>query len=213
MDKKTERLYLAAKELNREINSQASLARALNTSSQVIKNWESRGISHQGALKAQQMLGISATWIETGVGEMFFGQPETPIDPNVVQLDRKIRNIPVVSWVQAGNWHDVEELNPDEYDWVLALSKVSERAFALRVQGDSMQPEFTEGDIIIVDPEADFHSGSFVVVCQDNETTFKKLIYDGSRAMLKALNPIYGVLQMKDDAVICGVVKEKVKLY
>lgn len=140
-------------------------------------------------------------------------QPEAQPDPNVTELSRKIHRVPVVSWVQAGNWSEIEILNPEEYDWVLAVSNVSNRAFALRVQGDSMHPEFTEGDVIICDPEAQWNSGSYIVVMQDDHATFKRLIYDGARPMLKALNPVYGVMPLKDDAIVCGVVKEKVKLY
>lgn len=47
---------------------QAELARALNTSSQRIKNWESRGVSKAGALDAQAQLGISSTYLLEGVG-------------------------------------------------------------------------------------------------------------------------------------------------
>ena len=151
---------------------------------------------------------------EYGMGHLYLDmQPEAQPDPNVTELSRKIRRIPIVSWVQAGNWSEIEILNPKEYDWVLAVSNVSNRAFALRVQGDSMQPEFTEGDVIICDPEAQWNSGSYIVVMQDDHATFKCLVYDGARPMLKALNPVYGVMPLKDDAIVCGVVKEKVKLY
>jgi len=59
------RLYAAAKEMA-GIASQAELARRLNVSSQVVKNWESRGISKSGLLAAQEAIGCSAEWIQTG---------------------------------------------------------------------------------------------------------------------------------------------------
>jgi len=50
---------------------QAELARKLNTSSQRLKNWENRGVAQQGAVEAQLMLGISASWVMRGEGDMF----------------------------------------------------------------------------------------------------------------------------------------------
>ena len=69
-----ERLYRAATEL-KDIKTQAELARALNQSSQTVKNWESRGISSLGLLKAQAAIGCSATWLTTGEGPMIVGAP------------------------------------------------------------------------------------------------------------------------------------------
>ena len=41
--------------------------------------------------------------------------------------------------------------------------------FALRVLGDSMAPEFADGDIIIVEPDGALHDGSFVLARPDGE--------------------------------------------
>lgn len=60
------RLYQAAR--SRGITTQAGLAATLNTSSQRVKNWESRGISQQGANEAQAVMGVSSTWILDGTG-------------------------------------------------------------------------------------------------------------------------------------------------
>lgn len=62
------RFYEAAKDLNGVVG-QSNLARRLNESPQVLKNWEARGVSNRGALVAQEKLGISATWIMTGIGD------------------------------------------------------------------------------------------------------------------------------------------------
>lgn len=69
MDKQMERLYAAAAEI-KGIKTQAELARALNTSSQVINNWEKRGVSREGMIAAQRAIGCSALWIEDGKGQM-----------------------------------------------------------------------------------------------------------------------------------------------
>lgn len=63
------RLYEASQRL-KGLGTQAEVARLLNQSSQTVKNWESRGISKGGMLIAQERIGCSATWLETGKGEM-----------------------------------------------------------------------------------------------------------------------------------------------
>ena len=64
-----ERLYAAAKELH-GIDKQAEIARMLNASSQTVKNWETRGISKQGLLDIQRIMGISPEWLSSGKGVM-----------------------------------------------------------------------------------------------------------------------------------------------
>lgn len=64
------RLYAASASLTGAKIGQSALARLLNTSPQRVKNWEERGISQQGATQAQAELGVNATWLLTGSGQM-----------------------------------------------------------------------------------------------------------------------------------------------
>lgn len=66
------RLYRAAKEAA-DIHSQAELARALNTTSQRVKNWENRGISQAGANEAQTLIGVNSTYVLQGEGTPLIG--------------------------------------------------------------------------------------------------------------------------------------------
>jgi SOS-response transcriptional repressor LexA len=99
----------------------------------------------------------------------------------------------------------------EQHEWVATTIEVRKHTYALRVQGDSMEPKFPDGAILIVEPEEEPKNGSFVIVRQNGaEATFKQLILDGGVAYLKPLNPRYPILQMAEDAVICGVVKQVV---
>ena len=69
MDKQIERLYQAAQELH-GIQGQSELARFLNTSPQVVNNWESRGMSCEGILDAAEQIGCDAVWLRKGFGKM-----------------------------------------------------------------------------------------------------------------------------------------------
>ncbi len=61
-------------------------------------------------------------------------------------------------------------------------------AFALRVVGESMSPEFENGNIIIVDPEAVVFDGCFVVARHAGEYLFRQLKIDGEVYRLKVLD-------------------------
>lgn len=73
---------------------QAELARRLNTSSQVVNNWESRGISQKGANHAQAEFGVSATWILNGTGPMrTVPHPSHPVGFDVEKLADLIETV------------------------------------------------------------------------------------------------------------------------
>ena len=120
--------------------------------------------------------------------------------------------VPVISWVQAGNWRDIEHYDSDDMEYVQTV-KFIEDGFALRVHGDSMQPEFADGDIIVIDPHAPQDAGCYVVAVHDNQATLKKLVYDGTTPYLKPLNPQYPMLSWDESTRIVGVVKQKIKTY
>lgn len=69
MHETTKRLYQAALEIHNQ-SGQSAVARLLNESPQTVKNWESRGVSKQGAIKIEQQLGVRASWLLTGHGPM-----------------------------------------------------------------------------------------------------------------------------------------------
>lgn len=66
------RLYQAAKEL-KNVEGQTEVARIFDALPQTLNNWESRGISNEGLLKAQQIIGCDAIWLRDGVGQMTKG--------------------------------------------------------------------------------------------------------------------------------------------
>ena len=82
-------------------------------------------------------------------------------------------------------------------------------SFALLVLGDSMAPEFVEGEVIIVEPEGLAADGSFVVAQVDGEWTFRQLIASGGGWKLRPLNPAYPETPLADLAPVRGVVIQK----
>lgn len=82
-------------------------------------------------------------------------------------------------------------------------------AFALRVLGDSMEPEFREGEIIVIEPEGLASDGSFVLAWHAGEWIFRQLRRDGAQWRLQALNPAYPAAPPIDLAAVRGVVIQK----
>jgi phage repressor protein C with HTH and peptisase S24 domain len=63
--------------------------------------------------------------------------------------------------------------------------------FALRVMGDSMEPEFRDGAVIIIDPSAKVAHESYVLAVQGEEYIFRQLHMQDGEMYLKALNATY----------------------
>jgi len=83
--------------------------------------------------------------------------------------------------------------------------------FALVVLGDSMAPEFVEGDVIVVEPEGLATEGAFVVAQVGGDWTMRQLVRDGEAWSLRPLNAAYPATAIADLSAIRGVVIQKSK--
>lgn len=126
----------------------------------------------QGA--SEEMLRKIAHALGCTVADLF---ASTEAAANVAPVPLGTRRIPLISYVQAG--HMTEAVDPyslgEGEDWLLTNLDLSSSAFALRIKGDSMLPEFREGDTVIIDPLVPPLPGDCVVAKNgENEATFKK---------------------------------------
>ncbi|HFD6847001.1 TPA: LexA family transcriptional regulator [Enterobacter hormaechei] len=131
-------------------------------------------------------------------------------------LITKMRRVPVISWVQAGQFTECKtaDLLSDVDKWVETSLRIGDSSFALEVKGDSMTnpnglPTIPEGATVIVDPDVEPHHGKIVVARIDgtNEATVKKLVIDGPQKFLVPLNPRYPNIPINGNCLIIGVVK------
>lgn len=103
--------------------------------------------------------------------------------------------IPIINQVAAGYPKHFTDLDypariADEY---LTCPDISDtQAFAARIIGHSMEPNYHEGDTVVFSPEAPTLSGSdcFVRLLPDNETTFKRIYYKDIDAEIIELHPL-----------------------
>jgi DNA polymerase V len=83
--------------------------------------------------------------------------------------------------------------------------------YALMVLGDSMLPEFEEGEVIVVEPEGVARDGSFVVAYANDEYIFRQLVKHPDGWMLKPLNTLYPNIPIDGLDAVKGVVILKKK--
>lgn len=98
--------------------------------------------------------------------------------------------IPVLGRVVAGDPREAIQ-EADEFLYIPAMNhRRSEDFFALRVCGESMEPNLMDGDIAIVHIQPDVESGQIAVVLIDNnDATVKRVFVSPDGITLVADNP------------------------
>jgi SOS-response transcriptional repressor LexA len=108
--------------------------------------------------------------------------------------------VPLISWIKAGDWAEASDpLQPGEAEaWIPSPRAHSDRAYALRVRGDSMTSphgkSYPEGCIIIVEPERRSPVNGERIVAKlegSDEVTFKVYKEEDGRRWLAPLNPLH----------------------
>jgi len=105
--------------------------------------------------------------------------------------------VPVINRVSAGYPADFDDLGYPvgiAQDYVRCPDLHDPHAFAVRVVGDSMEPKFCEGDIVVFSPAADVQSGDdcFVRFSQPHESTFKRVFFEtDGKVRLQPRNETY----------------------
>jgi len=106
------------------------------------------------------------------------------------------RRIPLIGFAQAGgDGYFGDGGYPVGGGWdEVSLPEVSDpNAYALEISGDSMEPVFRDGDLVIVAPNAPVRRGDRVVVrVQSGEVMAKQLARRSARRVdLRSLNPAH----------------------
>lgn len=126
------------------------------------------------------------------------------------------RPIPVINKVSAGYPADFTDLDYPvgvADDYVRCPDLHDPNAFAVRVIGDSMEPKFVEGNIVIFSPAGEVHNGDdcFVRFVDPVETTFKRVFFESeNKVRLQPRNEKYSPM-MIDGKRISGLYRAVVK--
>lgn len=172
----------------------------------------SNGMDLATCMKVAPILNVDPYWLFDESRPM--GSGAGLLEPSNVSEGPKLHGmVPLISWVQAGNWCEAIDTLPvgDAEEWLLCPRKHGPSTFALRVRGVSMEPKYRDGAIIYVDPDRSADHLSNVVARLDDEAevTFKQLIIEGDKKFLRPLNPDWPgpkLIEFNGNATICGVV-------
>ena len=105
-----------------------------------------------------------------------------------VNTPRPGNRIPILGTVVAGQPAYAAE-NIVGWEEVTDKMSMQGKLFALKVKGSSMEPEFKEGDIVIVREQPDIESGDIAaVLINGDEATLKKVKKDPNGLFLYAFN-------------------------
>lgn len=159
-------------------------------------------------------LGVSGNWIsllESGneekarpsdqlimsVQRMSLDPPSRIVESTMICEDLapcgKTRMIPVIGWAHAGSAESYEEV-PSAWQCMIPTECRDTKAFAVSLEGDSMEPRFSDGDLIIVQPSETAYSGCFVVAKFVNDgVIFRRIEMSGPAISLVPLNERYSV--------------------
>jgi DNA polymerase V len=82
-------------------------------------------------------------------------------------------------------------------------------SFVLRVMGTSMEPEFNEGEIIVIEPDGELRDGAYVLAEHRGAWIFRQLCQNESAWRLHALNPAFADIPLADISAVRGVIIQK----
>lgn len=128
------------------------------------------------------------------------------------------KKIPILTYIQAGRLRKRGALpaNQSIHDY-LEADLPGTNNFALRVSGNEMEPEFQEGDIIVVNPNIQPRPNEFVIATlleHGSETVllrqFRKV---GTTYFLHSLNPMHQDIPLQKKHRTVGKVVLKQKYY
>jgi hypothetical protein len=120
-----------------------------------------------------------------------------------------MRKVPLLRWDQIDQMVTSEEVpRLIQAEAMLETDVPGKRTFAVQVKDNSMQPLFSEGEIIFVNPDLPGEPGHYVVVksedCGPEGALLRQVTEIGGQAILHPLNRRYEDLPVTKDQRIWG---------
>lgn len=178
--------------------SQVALADKLNVHQTAVSQWElEKSFPDIDLLKKMSKIyGVSVDYLVGNVNDPFFVLDNKKIIADINsygddELKKLGIKIPVLGEVVAGVPIEAIEDILDYEEITEEMANKGEH-FALKVKGDSMEPVFYAGDIVIVRQQPTADSGDIVIaLVNGDESTIKKLKLTDDGLMLIPANSAY----------------------
>jgi SOS-response transcriptional repressor LexA len=141
-----------------------------------------------------------------------------PNRSNVVEANLGWRRIPVLDYAEAGRWTGVDPLPGNEKmrESIMTDLEHPPSTFAMRLRDDSMEPNFSDGDVVVIDTTIQPRPGDYVVATDaGGEAIFTQYRKAGRNEHgaevfeLHPLNPLYAPMRSdRHQIAIIGVMVE-----
>ncbi|MBA2709006.1 MAG: helix-turn-helix domain-containing protein [Tatlockia sp.] len=120
------------------------------------------------------------------------------------------RFIPIIDWDQVSSWMFTKKnITPINHKhWIGTERAVSNHSFGLQSLS-FMEPRFRKTSILIVDPDADYKDGHYIVVALDGiHPTVRKILKDGSDTLLQSFDQQQSSIKFTHKHTIYGTIVE-----
>ena len=189
--------------------SQQELANLLGVTQATLSGWETEKyrIDNDNLIKCSEILNTTTDYL-LGKGD---------IDNNVeyITLPKEIIKIPVLGRIPAGTPIEAIEDIIEYIEIPEEMTKGGKEFFALKIQGDSMSPEYLSGDIVIFEVSPTCETGDdCTVMVNGDDATFKRVERKENGIMIKPLNPEYETMFFTNEEIenkpikILGIARE-----
>ena len=179
------------KELRKkEKYTQAELAAKLSVNQTTVSCWETGKATPppEMLMTLAQFFGVTVDYL----------MGNTPAKPD----KKKSVHVPVLGDVRAGYPMEAVE-NIIDYEEIDEETARRGEFFALRIKGDSMEPKFSEGDVVIVRKQETADSGDIVVALVNGDSaTIKKLKRHQNGITLMPTNPTYEPMYYSNEEIM-----------
>jgi len=126
------------------------------------------------------------------------GSEEYRANPSVISL-RAARQLPL--YRIAASAGTGQFLDSDDYEMVEVGEDVPDSAaFGVRLAGDSMEPDFQNGDIVWVSQQQMVQPGQIGIFLWQGDVFCKRLAVSSGKIRLESLNPAYSPIEVDEDS-------------
>lgn len=165
--------------------SAAELSRKINVDEGTISNYKKgKYVPKQPRLdKISKALNVSIPWLMGADVPMELRSPKSK-GVKIPVLGRVVAGIPIDAVEEILDYEEISE----------EMARNGEH-FALQIKGDSMEPKFSEGDVVIIRKQPTVEDNEIaIVLVNGNDATIKKIKrFDGGITLIPT-NPNYDVI-------------------
>lgn len=170
--------------------SQKQVAEMLGVTQAAVSKWEVSNVP-PGVINSQKLAEIFGVTVD----ELLKGEKIEPVrEVQYVPSDRtrKFIRVPVLGRIPAGIPIEAIEDVEDWEDFPISDTIKGRQYFGLKVAGDSMEPEYRDGDTIIIQQQDTCNSGDdCAVMVNGDDATFKRVRLHENGLTLQPLNSKY----------------------